>query len=62
MDEKERFVIFYCLHADYSYVYVNAVDLSDALAYANSFAARSGATILGLFPEYLYSLKVFKYE
>lgn len=62
MDKKERFVIFYYLHADYSHVYVNAVDLSDALASANSFAAKSGATILGVFPEYLYSLKAFKHE
>ena len=53
MDKKERFVIFYCLHADYSHVYVNAVDLSDALAYANSFAAKSGATIVGVCLEYL---------
>lgn len=62
MDKKERFVIFYYLHADYSHVYVDAVDLSDALASANSFASKSGATIIGVFPEYLYSLKVFKYE
>nr|DAT95265.1 MAG TPA: hypothetical protein [Microviridae sp.] len=27
-----------------------------------SFAAKSGATIIGVFPEYLYSLKAFKYE
>ena len=53
MDKKERFVIFYYSHGDYSHVYVNVVDLSDALACANSFAAKSGATILGVFPEYL---------
>lgn len=57
---KEKFVIFYYLHGDYSHVYVNAVDLSDALACANSFAAKSGATIIGVFPEYLYSLKFLK--
>lgn len=62
MDKKERFVIFYYLHGDYSRVYVNAEDLSDALACANSFATKSSATILGVFPEYLYSLKVFKHE
>lgn len=62
MDKKERFVIFYYSHADYSHVYVDAVDLSDALAYANSFAAKSGATIIGVFPEYLYSLKAFNHE
>ena len=60
MDKKERFVIFYYLHADYSHVYVNAVDLSDALAYANSFAAKSGAIILGVFPDYL--LNYLKHE
>ena len=53
MDKKERFVIFYYLHADYSHIHVNAVDLSEALACANSFVAKSGATILGVFPEYL---------
>lgn len=53
MDKEKRFVIFYYSHGDYSHVYVNAVDLSDALACANSFAAKSGATILGVFPEYL---------
>jgi len=60
MNKKKRFVIFYHFHADYSHVYVNAVDLSDALAYATSFAAKSGATILGIFPEYL--LNVWKHE
>lgn len=62
MDKKERFVIFYYLHADYSRVYVDAEDLSDALVSANFFAAKFGATIIGVFPEYLYSLKSFKYE
>lgn len=56
MDKKERFVIFYYLHADYSHVYVDAADLSDAFVYANSFAAKSGATILGVFPEYLLNV------
>lgn len=60
MDKKERFIIFYYLHADYSHVCVDAVDLSDAFAYANSFAAKSGATILGVFPEYL--LNVWRHE
>lgn len=60
MDKKERFVIFYYLHADYSHVYVNAVDLSDAIACANSFADESGATILGVFSEYL--LNYWKHE
>ncbi len=60
MDKKERFVIFYYLHADYSHVYVNADDLSDALACANSFAAKSGATIVGVCLEYL--LNAWKHE
>lgn len=60
MDKKERFVIFYYLHDDYSNVYVNAVDLSDALAYANSFSAKSGATIVGVCLEYL--LNAWKHE
>lgn len=60
MDKKERFVIFYYLHDDYSHVYVNAADLSDALAYANSFAAKSGAIIDGVCLEYL--LNSWKHE
>lgn len=60
MDKKERFVIFYYLHDDYSHVYVNAADLPDALVCANSFAAESGATILGVFPGYL--LNVWRHE
>lgn len=60
MDKKERFVIFYYLHADYSHVYVDAVDLSDVLAYANSFAVKSGATIVGVCLEYL--LNAWKHE
>lgn len=53
MDKKNRFVIFYYSHGDYSHVYVNSVDLSEALAYANSFAVKSGAIILGVCPGYL---------
>lgn len=60
MDKKERFVIFYYLHANYSHVYVDAVDLSDALAYAISFAAKSGATIVSVCLEYL--LNAWKHE
>ena len=45
---------------EFLHVYVDAVDLSDSLAYANSFAAKSGATILGVFPEYL--LNVWRHE
>ena len=60
MDEKERFVIFYYLHAVYSHVYVSAVDLSDALACANFFAAKSGATVVGVCLEYL--LNSWKHE
>ena len=60
MDKKERFVIFYYLNADYLHVYVNALDLSDALACANSFAAKSGATIVSVCLEYL--LNAWKHE
>lgn len=60
MDKKERFVIFYYLHADYSHVYVDAVDLPDALACANSFAAKSGAIIVGVCLENL--LNACKHE
>lgn len=60
MDKKERFVIFYYLHADYSHVYLMAENLSDALACANSFAAKSGATIVGVCLEYL--LDAWKHE
>ena len=60
MNKKERFVIFYYLHVDYSHVYVDAVDLPDALACANSFAAKTGATIVGVCLEYL--LNAWKHE
>lgn len=60
MDKKERFVIFYYLHADYSHVYVDAVDLPDALVSATLFAAKSGATIVSVCLEYL--LNSWKYE
>lgn len=60
MDKKDRFVIFYYLHGYYTHVYVNAVDLPDAFAYANSFASKSGAIIVGVCLENL--LNVWKLE
>lgn len=48
-----RYVIFYYLAFDYDYVYVNAESLEDASAIADAFSYKSGATIVGICPEYL---------
>lgn len=49
----EKYVIFYCLVSDYDYVYVDAESLEDASATADAFSRKSGATIVGICPEYL---------
>jgi hypothetical protein len=48
-----KYVIFYYLAFDYDYVYVNAESLEDASAIADAFSHKSGATIVGICPEYL---------
>jgi hypothetical protein len=48
-----KYVIFYYLAFDYDYVYVNAESLENAFAIADTFSRKSGATIVGICPEYL---------
>ena len=49
----KKYVIFYYLIGDYSYVYVNAESLEDASAIADSFNRKTGAVIVGICPEFL---------
>lgn len=49
----KKYVVFYCLNSDYSYVYVNAVSLKDAFVTADAFSRKFGAIIVGICPEYL---------
>lgn len=49
----KKYVIFYYLAFDYSYVYVNAESLKDASTTADVFSRKSGATIVGICPEFL---------
>lgn len=55
-----KYVIFYYLAFDYDYVYVDAESLEDASATADSFSRKSGATIVGICPEFL--LKTWYHE
>lgn len=48
-----KYVIFYYLASDYDYIYVNAESLKDASVIADAFSRKSGATIVGICPEYL---------
>ena len=56
----KKYVIFYCLDSDYESVYVNAESLEDASAIADAFSRKSGATIVGVCPEFL--LNSWSYE
>ena len=49
----KKYVIFYCLAFDYDNVLVDAESLSDAVSIANAFSFKSGATIVGICPEFL---------
>lgn len=49
----KKYVIFYYLAFDYDYVYVNAESLKDASDTADAFSRKSGATIVGICPEFL---------
>lgn len=49
----KRYVIFYFLAFDYDYVYVNAESLEDASTIADAFSRKSGATIVGICPQFL---------
>lgn len=49
----EKYIIFYRLAFGYDNVRVNAESLSDAISIADSFSLKSGATIIGVCPEFL---------
>jgi hypothetical protein len=48
-----KYVIFYYLAFDYDKVCVDAESLSDAISIADAFSRKSGATIVGICPEFL---------
>lgn len=45
---KEKFVIFYYADSDYRHFSVNASSLVDAEKFANAFALKTGAIIVGI--------------
>lgn len=49
----KKYVIFYYLAFDYDSVRVDADSLSDAISIADAFSRKSGATIVGVCPEFL---------
>lgn len=49
----EKYVIFYYLVSGYNNVSVDADSLSDAISIANAFSRISGATVVGVCPEFL---------
>lgn len=57
---KEKFVIFYCVDSDYRHFSVDASSLVDAGKFANAFALKTGAIIVGIVPFHL--LKTYRYE
>lgn len=57
---EKKFVIFYSADSDYRHFSVEASSLSDAEKTANAFALRTGAIIVGVFPERL--LKMYCHE
>lgn len=50
---EKKFVVFYQADSDYQHFFVEASSLSDAEKTANAFALRTGAIIVGIFPEHL---------
>lgn len=57
---KKKFVIFYYADSDYQHFSVESSTLSEAEKTANAFALRTGAIIVGVFPERL--LKKYRNE
>ena len=57
---KVEFVIFYYADSDYCHFFVDASSLVDAEKFANAFALKTGAIIIGIVPSYL--LKMYRYE
>ena len=56
----KKYIIFYYLFSDYDNVRVDAESLSDAISIADAFSRKSGATIVGVCPEFL--LNSWNYE
>lgn len=52
----EKYIIFYCLASVYDMVFVDAESLQDAIITADAFSAKSGAVIVGIFPELLLNV------
>lgn len=50
---EKKFVVFYQADSDYQHFFVKASSLSAAEETANAYALRTGAIIVGVFPEYL---------
>lgn len=57
---KKKFVIFYYADSDYRHFSVDAPSLTDAEKTADAYALRTGAIIVGVFPERL--LKMYRHE
>ena len=57
----KKYVIFYCLASDYDKVFVDADSLEDASAIADAFSRKSGATIVGVCPEFLLNTWYHEY-
>lgn len=57
---KDKFLIFYYADSDYRKFFVDASSLVDAEKYANAFALKTGAIIVGIVPSFL--LKMYRYE
>lgn len=51
----KKYIIFYRLASGYDNVRVDAESLSDAISIADAFSFKSGATIVGVCPEFLLS-------
>lgn len=49
----EKYIIFYYLVSGYDSVCVDADSFSDAVSIADAFSSKSGATIVGVCPEFL---------
>ena len=56
----KKYIIFYYLASAYDKVFVDAESLEDASATADAFSRKSGATIVGICPEFL--LKTWYHE
>lgn len=49
----KKYIIFYCSTLGYDNVRVDAESLSDAISIADAFSSKSGATVVGICPEFL---------